>query len=45
MLENPELWFGCISDDGSDVRPMWPHGRQYTYAAVTENNEVVHVEG
>lgn len=24
ILQNPEQWLGCITEDGSDVFPMWP---------------------
>ena len=26
VLEDPARWLGCIRDDKSDVRPMFPHG-------------------
>ncbi|MCB9681179.1 MAG: 2-oxo acid dehydrogenase subunit E2 [Alphaproteobacteria bacterium] len=26
VLEDPFRWLGCVAEDGSDVRPMWPHG-------------------
>ncbi len=26
VLENPQRWLGCIKSDGSDTRPMFPHG-------------------
>jgi hypothetical protein len=42
VLENPETWLGCLAEDGSDTQPLWPHGRTYTYAAVTENNQLAH---
>lgn len=25
VLEDPERWLGCVAEDGSDVRPIWPH--------------------
>jgi hypothetical protein len=26
VLEDPQRWLGCTRADGSDARPMWPHG-------------------
>lgn len=26
VLSDPAHWLGCIEEDGSDRRPMWPHG-------------------
>lgn len=26
VLEDPQRWLGCVRADGSDRRPMWPHG-------------------
>ncbi|MCB9666125.1 MAG: hypothetical protein H6732_18600 [Alphaproteobacteria bacterium] len=26
-LEDPFGWLGCLADDGSDVLPIWPHGK------------------
>ncbi len=28
VLEDPYKWLGCIKADGSDARPMWPHGEE-----------------
>lgn len=25
VLEDPERWLGCLAEDGSDARPMWPN--------------------
>jgi hypothetical protein len=25
VLQDPERWLGCLDDNGSDARPMWPH--------------------
>lgn len=25
VLEDPERWLGCVAEDGSDTRPMWPN--------------------
>lgn len=27
VLEDPYRWLGCVGADGSDTRPMWPHGQ------------------
>jgi hypothetical protein len=27
VLENPDEWLGCLAEDGSDDKPMWPHGK------------------
>ena len=24
VLADPERWLGCIADDGSDTKPLWP---------------------
>lgn len=26
VLSDPDRWLGCIAADGSDTKPMWPHG-------------------
>lgn len=28
VLEDPFRWLGCVAPDGSDTRPMWPHGEE-----------------
>jgi pyruvate/2-oxoglutarate dehydrogenase complex dihydrolipoamide acyltransferase (E2) component len=25
VLEDPARWLGCVAEDGSDTRPIWPH--------------------
>jgi len=28
VLEDPYTWLGCVKEDGSDVKPMFPHGER-----------------
>lgn len=40
IIEDPFEWLGCVSDDGSDAGPMWPHGKEADVGEVVGDDDL-----